>query len=114
MSAKRKPLRLTKDEDKLIDELSRTKAVKEMARIVKARLTKTELTNFIATYFFFSARGREEEAVNYFIKDRFMPLFRMGVTGFFDLLPELVTDPHFLKIMVSLYGKRFSLKKLFK
>jgi|GEM_PF-3312554 len=107
-------LGVTEPEDKVISELANTKAVKEMARIVKDRFSEDDISRLIATYLFFNAKGREEMALNYFTHDYFKPLLRIGVTGFLDLLPELITDPHFFKIMISLYGSRLDLKKLFK
>lgn len=113
-SDKYKPLKLSEADNKLIDELAGTKTVKEIAKIVKAKFSKKDLTDLIAAYLFFNAKGREEEAINFFVKEHFSPLIKIGFAGFIDLLPDLLGDPHFIKIMLSLFGERFSLKKLFK
>ncbi len=102
-----KKTELTKKEKKLIEELSITKTVREMARVYLSYLTVEEMAKFISTYIVFKSKNQEEKALNYFIKDQFMPLLKTFTLAISDLLPDFVTDIKFMKLYSKLPNKIF-------
>ncbi len=107
--------KLFKKDEKLIDELAKTDAVRELARVFLAYLTVEELAQFIASFILVKAKGGDEsDAVNYFLKDQFLSLLKTFTLSMADFLPDMITDVDFMRIVAKLYGDRFSIKNLFK
>lgn len=107
-------LKVTKKDDKLIDDLAKTKAVREMARVMLSYLSIEEVAQLISTFIFFTAKGGEgDEAFKYFVKDQFFPLLRATILMIGDLIPDLLIDSEFIKLLAKIGVKRFSLRKLF-
>jgi len=97
---------INKTEEKLIDDLARTKTLRELARVLLSYLTVEEMTQFIATYLVFRAKGLEDKVLNYYVKDQFFPLAKTILLSMGDLIPDFITDPKFLKLYTKLPKKK--------
>lgn len=98
-------MKVSKGDDKLIDELARTKTVRELGRVLLSYLTVEQMAQFVSTYLVFKSADKEELALNYFIKDQFFPLVKTLLLSMGDLLPDFITDRKFMKLYAKLPKK---------
>lgn len=98
-------MNLSKKNDLLIDELARTKTVRELGRVLLSYMTVEQMAQFVSTYLVFKSADKEEDALNYFIKDQFFPLLKTLFLSIGDLLPDFITDRKFMKIYSKLPKK---------
>ncbi len=93
---------LTKKDKEIIKKLSKTKTIRELARVYLNYLTIEEMARFISTYLVLRERGEEDETLDYFIKDQFGPILKSLILGLSDLIPDLIVDNDFRKLISKL------------
>jgi hypothetical protein len=107
-------VKLTKSDKRLIEELSKTKTIRELARVLLSYLTVEQMSNFLSIYLVLKNRGQEEKVLGYFVKDQFFPLIKTITLALGDLLPDFLTDSEFRKVYSKVSKNKFDIKGLFK
>lgn len=102
-----KKMKVSKSDKKLINDLSKTKTIRELARVMLSYLTVEEMAKFISTYMFFKSHDAEEKALSYFLKDQFFHLLKSVALAMGDLLPDFITDREFMDLYAKLPKKLF-------
>ncbi|HLE06080.1 MAG TPA: hypothetical protein VI790_01910 [Candidatus Nanoarchaeia archaeon] len=103
-------MNVSKSDEKFIDELARTKTVRELARVLLSYMTVEQMAQFVSTYMVFKSADKEELALNYFIKDQFFPLLKTLFLSMGDLLPDFISDKSFMKLYTKM-PKKLVIKK---
>jgi len=103
-------VKLAKKEEKLIDDLARTKTVRELSRVLLSYMTVEQMAQFVSTYLLFKSKDMEGQALSYYVKDQFFPLLKTMALSMADLLPDFITDGQFMKLYAKL-PKKLSFKK---
>jgi hypothetical protein len=98
-------MKLPKTDEKLILNLSKTKTVRELGRVLLSYMTVEEMAKFVSIYMVLKSKDLEHEVINYFTHDQFMPLVKMFTLSLGDLLPDFLTDKDFMKLYNKLPKK---------
>ena len=103
-------VKLVKRDERLIDDLARTKTIRELSRVLLSYMTVEQMAQFVSTYLLFKSKDMEEQALPYYVKDQFFPLLKTMFLSMADFLPDFITDGEFMRLYAKL-PKKLSFKK---
>lgn len=105
---------ITEEDEKFINKLAKTNAIKALSEAIKENMTKDEFSQLIATYMLFKAKKKgSSEAFSYFLKDELLAVIKTAIKSAPTFIPEMMTDLEFMKMGAELFGERFDLNTLF-
>ncbi len=99
-------MKLSKKDKEFIERLSKTKTIREASKAFLSNLTVEEVSRLISTYLVLKSKDKEEETLQVFAREHFLPLLKTLLVSIADVLPDFITDTEFFKLNARLKKRK--------
>ncbi|MBD3341563.1 MAG: hypothetical protein GF353_20835 [Candidatus Lokiarchaeota archaeon] len=104
---------LTEEDEILVEKLSKTETVKNIANSILEHLSKEELAYLLSIYFLIKLKGGgATQALFNFFTDKFYASIKNLLASAPEVVPELVQDVNFIKIGSKILNRDLDIKEL--